>query len=510
MIKSLVELVKEANFSSNIRKDLFYKKKTSFNVAILAVSTLVCSTVYYASNNSSATAAITKTTVVEPKTKNEFVSYSLSGDYHSSSSNTPGNYTLSPDFSESRRKNKMSMLTGDYDDSDVTGDYGSPVRVESKESSIIAKAPAPSPTALVQLKIAGSTPQSISNDSAPLLSSTNDPVEGEVDDSVVKTVSSSSDSVLPAVDQRFSYPSDSRKVSSEYKMRLHPVLKVWKFHTGTDFSLSCGSKVYASEDGVVYATGYSGGYGNRVTILHSNDTYSTYSHLSEFKVKKGDKVKRGEVIASSGSTGYSTGCHLHFEIIKNMKFVQPMNFISRTLSGDQSVIPLSAVTPGGVTISSKDSSSSSQAPTVTVKSSQKNSSDYSNNNSSSSVNSLIKNVKNNSRTEDKKVSSTVEKNSRSNKSNSSIPEKPTVVSSSEPKKKKKSSYSSKSNSSYKTSTPYSSPSSSSTYSSTPSSKPTYSSTRQAQAKSSSTPSSSTYSRKSSSTPSSTYSSKSSS
>lgn len=108
-------------------------------------------------------------------------------------------------------------------------------------------------------------------------------------------------------------------VSSEFGLRSHPVLRIWRLHAGIDFAAPCGSPVYAAADGeVILATpvGQADGYGNRLVIDHGLqggvDLTTTYNHLTSFAVTTG-QVARGQLVAYSGNTGLSTGCHLHFE-----------------------------------------------------------------------------------------------------------------------------------------------------------------------------------------------------
>ena len=108
-------------------------------------------------------------------------------------------------------------------------------------------------------------------------------------------------------------------VSSEFGQRFDPVIRVWRLHAGIDFAASCGSPVYAAAAGEVIMTtpeSQSGGYGNRLIIDHGIqrgvDLTTTYNHLTSFVVTSG-QVARGQVVAYSGTTGFSTGCHLHFE-----------------------------------------------------------------------------------------------------------------------------------------------------------------------------------------------------
>jgi murein DD-endopeptidase MepM/ murein hydrolase activator NlpD len=119
-------------------------------------------------------------------------------------------------------------------------------------------------------------------------------------------------------------------ITSPFGLRYHPILHVWKLHSGTDFAVPCGTPVYAAADGTVISAGYGGGNGNRIVIDHGIvsgvDLASTYNHLTSFVVRSG-KVKRGQLIAYSGTTGYSTGCHLHFETLENGQFVNPMKWL---------------------------------------------------------------------------------------------------------------------------------------------------------------------------------------
>ncbi len=125
------------------------------------------------------------------------------------------------------------------------------------------------------------------------------------------------------------YPANA-PVTSEYGLRLHPILRVWKLHSGTDFGVPCGTPVYAAADGTVISAGWGGGDGNRIVVDHGIvsgvDLASTYNHLSRLVVT-GGRVSRGQLIAYSGNTGYSTGCHLHFETLENGAFVNPRKWI---------------------------------------------------------------------------------------------------------------------------------------------------------------------------------------
>ena len=116
-------------------------------------------------------------------------------------------------------------------------------------------------------------------------------------------------------------PINGARLSSSYGMRKHPILGYNKLHKGTDFAAKKGTPVMASGDGVIIRSRWCGGGGNCVKIKH-NSTYSTvYAHLSKFAsgIKEGVRVKQGRIIGYVGSTGMSTGPHLHYEVIKNGK-----------------------------------------------------------------------------------------------------------------------------------------------------------------------------------------------
>ncbi len=120
-------------------------------------------------------------------------------------------------------------------------------------------------------------------------------------------------------------PMNAARISSGYGMRRHPVLGYSKMHRGVDFAARTGTPILAAGDGVVTYRGWKGGYGNYVQVKH-NATYQTaYGHISRFhpSVKNGSRVKQGQVIAYVGSTGMSTGPHLHFEVLQAGRQVNP-------------------------------------------------------------------------------------------------------------------------------------------------------------------------------------------
>lgn len=119
------------------------------------------------------------------------------------------------------------------------------------------------------------------------------------------------------------------RVSSEYGWRIHPTLNTRQFHNGVDFAAPKGTAIYAAYDGVVAAATYSSTMGNYVMINHGGGLYTIYMHASKLHVSKDEIVVRGEKIAEVGSTGRSTGNHLHFTVRKNGEYVSPWEYISK-------------------------------------------------------------------------------------------------------------------------------------------------------------------------------------
>ena len=126
------------------------------------------------------------------------------------------------------------------------------------------------------------------------------------------------------------------RMASGFGMRMHPIYKVRKMHTGCDFSAPRGTPIYATGDGVVKTVRSDyGGYGKQIEIDHGYGYVTKYAHMDMFKVNKGQKVKRGEIIGYVGNTGSSTAPHLHYEIIKDNKKVNPMNFFFQDLNAEE-------------------------------------------------------------------------------------------------------------------------------------------------------------------------------
>ena len=125
-------------------------------------------------------------------------------------------------------------------------------------------------------------------------------------------------------------------IASGFNFRIHPIYKVRHFHTGIDFAAPRGTEIYATGDGVVReVVSKPGGYGLHVIVDHGYEYKTLYAHMSRFKVRVGDKVKRGDVIGHVGSTGTSTAPHLHYEVIKNGEKVNPMNYFFNDLTPEE-------------------------------------------------------------------------------------------------------------------------------------------------------------------------------
>ncbi|MEH2048209.1 murein hydrolase activator EnvC family protein [Nostoc sp.] len=122
------------------------------------------------------------------------------------------------------------------------------------------------------------------------------------------------------------YPSDA-PTSSPFGWRIHPILGYRRFHAGLDFAASYGSKIRAADSGKVIFAGWYGGYGRAVIIDHGNGLTTLYGHTSELYVTEGQAVERGQAIGAVGSTGFSTGPHLHFEVRRNGTPVNPTDYL---------------------------------------------------------------------------------------------------------------------------------------------------------------------------------------
>ena len=121
-----------------------------------------------------------------------------------------------------------------------------------------------------------------------------------------------------------SSPLQFSRITSGFKMRFHPIHKTWKAHLGADYGAPTGTPVRSIGAGKVDFAGWMGGYGNVVQVNHGNGDSTLYAHLSRVFVRTGARVERGENVGAVGSTGWSTGPHLHFEVRKNGRQMDPM------------------------------------------------------------------------------------------------------------------------------------------------------------------------------------------
>ena len=135
-------------------------------------------------------------------------------------------------------------------------------------------------------------------------------------------------------------PIDGARLSSNFGMRKHPILGYSKMHKGVDFAAPKGTPIYAGGNGVIEYAGYNGGFGKYIRIRHNNEFKTAYAHLSSFQksISKGKRVNQGDVIGYVGSTGDSTGPHLHYEILFQNKQINPMKMklpSGKILSGSE-------------------------------------------------------------------------------------------------------------------------------------------------------------------------------
>jgi len=121
----------------------------------------------------------------------------------------------------------------------------------------------------------------------------------------------------------------SSRITSAFGNRLHPILKKYKLHTGIDIGAASGTDILAANSGTVITSAYNaGGYGYYLIVDHGGGIVTLYAHCSKILVKKGDVVTRGQTIAKVGSTGMSTGAHLHFEVRVNGSYVNPLDYVT--------------------------------------------------------------------------------------------------------------------------------------------------------------------------------------
>ena len=123
------------------------------------------------------------------------------------------------------------------------------------------------------------------------------------------------------------------RITSGFGLRVHPILRFARMHRGIDFGAGYGAPIVAAADGQVIRSGWSGGYGRQVRIAHGGGIATTYSHMSRLVADPGSFVRQGQLIGYVGSSGLSTGPHLHYEVHRNGTAVNPLSvrFASRSL-----------------------------------------------------------------------------------------------------------------------------------------------------------------------------------
>jgi murein DD-endopeptidase MepM/ murein hydrolase activator NlpD len=130
-----------------------------------------------------------------------------------------------------------------------------------------------------------------------------------------------------------------KQMASGFGYRTDPFTKARKMHEGMDFTAKTGTPIYATGDGVVEkADNTASGYGNHIVIRHGFGYETLYAHLSKYKARAGQRVKRGDVIGYVGSTGRSEAPHLHYEVLKDNKVVNPLNFYYGNISAVEYVV----------------------------------------------------------------------------------------------------------------------------------------------------------------------------
>ena len=127
-----------------------------------------------------------------------------------------------------------------------------------------------------------------------------------------------------------------KRMASGFSWRIHPIYKTRKFHYGMDFTAPTGTVIYATGDGVIKSVKKSRrGYGNHIVMDHGFGYETLYGHMSKFNVRRGQKVKRGDIIGYVGNTGTSTAPHLHYEVWKDGKKINPINYYFNDLTPEE-------------------------------------------------------------------------------------------------------------------------------------------------------------------------------
>ncbi len=158
--------------------------------------------------------------------------------------------------------------------------------------------------------------------------------EAQLQREIMASLSSSDSAVVDSGEFRWPLNSRFNNITSVFGYRTHPVTGVYKLHTGVDIASSGinGTSIYAAKGGTVIKAGYNRGYGNYIVIDHGGGYATLYGHASSLLVTVGQVVSKGDTIARVGSSGYSTGPHLHFEVIKNGEYTNPLGYFSGVMT----------------------------------------------------------------------------------------------------------------------------------------------------------------------------------
>jgi murein DD-endopeptidase MepM/ murein hydrolase activator NlpD len=131
----------------------------------------------------------------------------------------------------------------------------------------------------------------------------------------------------PQLAPRLAWPLETVAITSEFGLRRHPIIRRWRMHAGVDLAARLRQPVFASAPGVVVRAGRNGSHGLQVEVDHGAGVRTRYSHLSRVKVRKGQALARGELLGLAGRTGRVTGVHLHFEVWRNGRPVDPLEVL---------------------------------------------------------------------------------------------------------------------------------------------------------------------------------------
>jgi murein DD-endopeptidase MepM/ murein hydrolase activator NlpD len=213
---------------------------------------------------------------------------------------------------------------------------------------LIAAAPAQAQTETASAQISGKIGEISVNDASPL-------GKGDEEFSQLfanwRSLDNGSGFAAPAIAAPVSIPSrmplESMVLTSSYGMRNHPILRKRAQHKGVDLAAPTGSPVYATADGIVAKAEWFGSYGNYIQIEHGGELQTRFGHLSGYAVQAGDRVHKGDLIGYVGTTGRSTGPHLHYEVRVAGEAVDPIPYLDGEVSAEQLALIVNHEAMGG-------------------------------------------------------------------------------------------------------------------------------------------------------------------